>query len=274
MRRIGFIGAGSMAEAMVAGLIKNGMFNPSDIVVANRSNRERLQHFEKMYGVLTTQDKEELAKETSIIVLAMKPKDVREGVNGLQNHIHSHLILSVLAGVSTDTISLLLGKELPIIRAMPNTSAAVRKSATAIAANAYVTEEQLEYSRCLFNAIGICKIVEEKQLDAVTGLSGSGPAYVYYVVEAMEKAAVELGLEADIARDLIVQTLVGASKMIATSDKHPSQLRKEVMSPNGTTEAGINVLKEHHFEEVLISCIKRASERSNELSEIFEEKYI
>lgn len=274
MGSIGFIGAGSMAEAMVAGLLKGNVYKPEEVMVANRSNSARLEQLSKMYGIKTTHDKEKLVKESSIIVLAMKPKDIQAGIDGIQELIENQLIVSVLAGISFETITNILGKQTAIVRAMPNTSAAIRKSATAIAASKDVTNEQIETCKSLFEAIGICKLVEENQLDAVTGLSGSGPAYIYYLVEAMEKAAIEVGLESAVARDLIVQTLLGASEMIAISEKHPSQLRKEVTSPNGTTEAGITILKERGFEDSLVSCIKRATERATELKEMFEDELI
>ncbi|TXC93381.1 pyrroline-5-carboxylate reductase [Metabacillus litoralis] len=274
MGSIGFIGAGSMAEAMVAGLLKGKVYKPEEVVVANRSNSARLEQLSKMYGIKTTHDKERLVKESSIIVLAMKPKDIQAGIDGIQELIENQLIVSVLAGISFETITNILGKQTAIVRAMPNTSAAIGKSATAIAASKDVTNEQIETCKSLFEAIGICKLVEENQLDAVTGLSGSGPAYIYYLVEAMEKAAIEVGLESAVARDLIVQTLLGASEMIAISEKHPSQLRKEVTSPNGTTEAGITILKERGFEDSLVTCIKRATERATELKVMFEDELI
>ncbi|WP_226671579.1 pyrroline-5-carboxylate reductase [Metabacillus litoralis] len=274
MSKIGFIGAGSMAEAMIAGLLKGKVYKPEEVIVANRSNSSRLEQLTKMYGIKTTHHKESLVKEASIIVLAMKPKDVQAGIDGIQGLIENQLIVSVLAGISFETITNILGKQTAIVRAMPNTSAAIGKSATAIAASKDVTRNQIENCKSLFEAIGICKLVEEEQLDAVTGLSGSGPAYIYYLVEAMEKAAVEVGLDSEVARELIVQTLVGASEMIAQSDKHPSQLRKEVTSPNGTTEAGITILQERGFEESLVSCIKRATERATELKIMFEDELI
>ncbi|KKI93061.1 pyrroline-5-carboxylate reductase [Bacillus sp. SA1-12] len=274
MEKIGFIGAGSMAEAMIAGLIKGGVFRPEQVIIANRSNAERLEELSKKYGIETTHNKVKLTQEADIIVLAMKPKDVKEGIEGIQEFIHNQLVVSVLAGISIDTITSIIGKKTAIIRAMPNTSAAIAKSATAIAASEEVTMAQIKKCQSLLEAIGICKLVEEDQLDAVTGLSGSGPAYVYFLVEAMEKAAIEVGLEPNVARELIVQTLLGASEMIASSDKHPSQLRKEVTSPNGTTEAGITILQERGFEEAIISCIKRATERSHELKTMFSEALI
>jgi len=274
MEKIGFIGAGSMAEAIVAGLIKGKVFKAEQITVLNRSNSERLNELSSKYGIKTTHDKQKLVRDASIVVLAMKPKDVKAGLEGVQHLIHDQVIVSVLAGISINTITNILGKEAAIVRAMPNTSAAILKSATAIAGSKNVTSSQMNKCKTLFEAIGICKIVEENQLDAVTGLSGSGPAYIYYLVEAMEKAAVEVGLDPFVARDLIVQTLLGASEMIAVSDKHPSQLRKEVTSPNGTTEAGISILKEKQVEEAFISCIKRATERSEELKAMFSEELI
>lgn len=272
--KIGFIGAGSMAEAMIAGLIKGGLFQPEQIIVANRSNKERLQELTKKYGIETTHNKKKVVQEAKTIVLAMKPKDIKAGIDGIQDYIDGQLIVSVLAGISIETMTSLLGKRAAIIRAMPNTSAAIAKSATAIAASEDVTMAQIKKCQTLFEAIGICKLVEESHLDAVTGLSGSGPAYVYFLVEAMEKAAVEVGLEPDVARELIVQTLLGASEMIASSDKNPSQLRKEVTSPNGTTEAGITILQQKGFEEALISCVKRATERSHELKTMFSEALV
>lgn len=274
MNTIGFIGAGSMAEAMIAGLIKGGVFQPGQVIVANRSNSERLKELSTKYGIKTTHNKEELVQDAAIIVLAMKPKDVKAGIDGIQEYIDDQLIVSVLAGISIETITSILGKQAAIIRAMPNTSATIAKSATAIAASEDVTMAQIKKCQSLFEAIGICKLVEENQLDAVTGLSGSGPAYVYFLVEAMEKAAVEIGLDSDVARELIVQTILGASEMIAITDKHPSQLRKEVTSPNGTTEAGITILQQKGVEEALISCIKRATERSCELKTMIAETIV
>lgn len=274
MDKIGFIGAGSMAEALIAGLLNGGVFKSEQIIVANRSNSKRLLELTKRYGIETTHNKEELAQKSSIIVLAMKPKDVKAGIDGIQSSISDQLIVSVLAGISIKTITSILGKQAAIIRAMPNTSATIARSATAIAASHNVTMAQIKKCQSLFEAIGICKQVEENQLDAVTGLSGSGPAYVYFLVEAMEKAAVEVGLDSIVARELIVQTLLGASEMIASSDKHPSQLRKEVTSPNGTTEAGIQILQDKGFEDALISCVKRATERSQELKNMFAESLI
>ncbi|WP_412758907.1 pyrroline-5-carboxylate reductase [Metabacillus fastidiosus] len=269
LNKIGVIGAGSMAEAIVSGLIKGKLMAPDQIIISNRSNSERLFELQTAYGVKVTHDKKEVIEQSSIILLAMKPKDVEAGINSIKDYVTNQLIISVLAGVSISTISQIFEKDLPVVRAMPNTSASIGKSATAIAANDKVTADNLQACKTLFEAIGSCTVVKEAQLDAVTGLSGSGPAYLYYFVESLEKAAEEVGLEGQIARELILQTIAGAAEMLTTSGKHASVLRKEVTSPNGTTEAGLTMLKDKNFEEAVISCVKRATERSEELKEMF-----
>ncbi|MBD8070356.1 pyrroline-5-carboxylate reductase ProI [Bacillus sp. PS06] len=270
-QQIAFIGAGSMAEAIIAGMLQQKLFNPEQIIVTNRSNEQRLQELHNNYGVQVTHNKQEAMQHADILVLAIKPKDVTEGINEIAPFTNkSQLIISVLAGVSTDTLRHLFDQDLAIVRAMPNTSAAIGKSATALALGEFATDNHLNLVRELFETVGLVSIVEEGALHAVTGLSGSGPAYVYYLVEAMEKAAAEIGLEQEVAKDLILQTIIGAAEMLKSSPKHPSVLRKEVTSPGGTTEAGIKVLESYHYQEAMISCIKQAAKRSNEMGESLE----
>ncbi|WP_010284480.1 pyrroline-5-carboxylate reductase ProI [Bacillus timonensis] len=267
-QNIVFVGAGSMAEAMISGMLQKELFLPRQISVMNHSNQERLKNLNKSYGVTTTQNKQEAIKNAGIIILAIKPKDVAEAVLAIKNEVNENqLIISVLAGVATTTITDLLNKEVPIVRAMPNTSATIGKSATALAVGMYANENHLMIARQLFETIGIVTTVAEKDLHAVTGLSGSGPAYVYYLVEAMEKAADDIGLEKEIAKELILQTIIGAAEMLKSSPKQPATLRKEVTSPGGTTEAGIKVLEQFNYQQAIVSCIKRATIRSAELGE-------
>ncbi|MCH1624865.1 pyrroline-5-carboxylate reductase ProI [Fredinandcohnia quinoae] len=267
-QKVVFVGAGSMAEAMISGMLQKELFAPSQITVINRSNTERIDYLQMTYGIHTTQNKEITLKNADIMILAMKPKDVVEGVTNIREFVNSRqLIISVLAGVATTTITDLLQTKVAVIRAMPNTSATIGKSATALSVGKYATEEDLNIAHQLFTTIGIVTTVAEKDLHAVTGLSGSGPAYVYYLVEAMEKAADEIGLEKKIAKELILQTIIGAAEMLKTSTKQPAILRREVTSPGGTTEAGIKVLEQFHYQEAMISCIKRATTRSSELGE-------
>ncbi|MGC7946346.1 pyrroline-5-carboxylate reductase ProI [Bacillus sp. II_CA] len=272
IQNISFLGAGSIAEAIIGGLLHVNVVKGEQITVSNRSNETRLQELHKKYGVKGTHNKKELLTDTNILFLAMKPKDIAEALTPFKEYIHHNLlIISLLAGVSTHSIRNLLEKDIPIIRAMPNTSAAILKSATAISPSKHATKEHIQTAIALFETIGLVSVVEEEDMHAVTALSGSGPAYIYYVVEAMEEAAKEIGLKEDVAKSLILQTMIGAAEMLKASEKHPSILRKEITSPGGTTEAGIEVLQEHKFQQALISCITQAAQRSHNLGKTLEQ---
>ncbi|PKJ56863.1 pyrroline-5-carboxylate reductase ProI [Bacillus sp. SN10] len=272
IQNISFLGAGSIAEAIIGGLLHANVVKGEQITVSNRSNETRLQELHQKYGVKGTHNKKELLTDTNILFLAMKPKDVAEALSPFKEYIHHNLlIISLLAGVSTHSIRNLLEKDIPIIRAMPNTSAAILKSATAISPSKHATKEHIQTAIALFETIGLVSVVEEEDMHAVTALSGSGPAYIYYVVEAMEEAAKEIGLKEDVAKSLILQTMIGAAEMLKASEKHPSILRKEITSSGGTTEAGIEVLQEHRFQQALISCITQAAQRSHNLGKTLEQ---
>lgn len=265
-QKIAFIGAGSMAEALISGLLKERLYLPEHIYVTNRSNTDRLQFLKNKYDICITDCKETITKEADMIVLAVKPKDVAHAINEFAPFINEkQLLLSVLAGISTDKILTLLNKNVPIIRAMPNTSAHIGKSATALSLGEFANDKHLAAAKELFETVGIVTVVLEEQLHAVTGLSGSGPAYVYYLVESMEKAANEIGLKEDVAKELILQTIIGAAEMLKSSTKTPVILRKEVTSPGGTTEAGLQVLENFNYQEAMVACIKRATEKSVQL---------
>ncbi|GAB6459007.1 MULTISPECIES: pyrroline-5-carboxylate reductase ProI [Bacillus] len=272
IQNISFLGAGSIAEAIIGGLLHANVVKGEQITVSNRSNETRLQELHQKYGVKGTHNKKELLTDTNILFLAMKPKDIAEALIPFKEYIHHNvLIISLLAGVSTHSIKNLLQKDVPIIRAMPNTSAAILKSATAISPSNHATAEHIQTAIALFETIGLVSVVEEEDMHAVTALSGSGPAYIYYVVEAMEEAAKKIGLKEDVAKSLILQTMIGAAEMLKASEKHPSILRKEITSPGGTTEAGIEVLQEHKFQQALISCITQAAQRSHNLGKTLEQ---
>ncbi|MBL4954048.1 pyrroline-5-carboxylate reductase [Neobacillus sp. OS1-32] len=268
MKKMTIVGGGSMAEAIISGILENGFVKQKNVWVTNQSNQERLQYLEKRYGINGTYDLQTLFDGTDIVILAMKPKDAAQAIAKIRGHLSEQmLIVSVLAGVSLQTIERIAGKQLAVVRAMPNTSAAVGKSATAIAVNERVSKSQLETTRKLFETVGLATFVEEEQLDAVTGLSGSGPAYIYYLIEAMENSAVEIGLEKQIAKQLIVQTLIGAAEMVRSSAKPPEELRREVTSPGGTTEAGVRILEENGVRQAFISCIKAAATQSKKMGD-------
>ncbi|MFJ5757907.1 pyrroline-5-carboxylate reductase [Neobacillus sp. NPDC093182] len=263
MKKIAFIGAGSMAEAFISGILENSLIDRKNVWVTNNSNKERLKRISDTYGVRTTYDLNELFAGADIVILSMKPKDAATAIQYIREYLtEKMLVVSVLAGVSMSTIETLAKLPIAIVRAMPNTSAAVGKSATAVAVNERVTPQQIELMKDLFGTVGLTTFVEEEQLDAVTGLSGSGPAYIYYLIEAMEKSAVEVGLDKEMASELIVQTLIGAAEMVKNSTKSSEQLRRDVTSPGGTTEAGVKVLEEHQVQQAFISCIKAATAQS------------
>ncbi|WLR49693.1 pyrroline-5-carboxylate reductase ProI [Bacillus tianshenii] len=264
--KLAFIGAGNMAEAIISGLLQQQLYRPNQLFVTNRSNKEKLQAMSEKYKINATHDKKMMLQEANVLVLAVKPKDVAATLDTFKAYIRAdHVIISVAAGVSTSTITELLDKQIAVVRSMPNTSAATGESATALSAGSYATNAHLQLAIELFETIGTVSVVEEADLHAVTGLSGSGPAYVYYLVEAMEQAALDLGLEGETAKELILQTIIGAAKMLQTSHKSPETLRKEVMSPGGTTEAGLQVLADYDAQEAMITCIKRAAQRSEEM---------
>ncbi|MEH7249730.1 pyrroline-5-carboxylate reductase [Neobacillus niacini] len=266
MKKLAIIGAGSMAEALISGILENSLMERKNIWVTNHSNAERLQKLQERYGVSTTYDLNELLAGADMVILSMKPKDVATAIQYIRDYLTEQmLVVSVLAGVSMSTIETLARLPIAIVRAMPNTSAAVGKSATAVAVNERVTPQQIEVMKNLFGTVGLTTFVEEEQLDAVTGLSGSGPAYIYYLIEAMEKSAVEVGLDKEMASELIVQTLIGAAEMVKNSTKTSEQLRKDVTSPGGTTEAGVKVLEEHQVQQAFISCIKAATAQSKKM---------
>lgn len=272
-KTIVFLGAGSMAEALIAGVLNKGVVAPHEIIVTNRQNRARLAELANRYGVRTANDKREAVREADVIVLAMKPKDVSDALNEVADRVRAnHLIISVAAGVPIAFIQSFVPHPVPIVRTMPNTSCHVGLSATGIALGPYAAPCHETLVRKLFDAIGMTCVVKEEQLDAVTGLSGSGPAYIYFLVEAMEQAGQQAGLAPEIARRLTVQTLLGAAHMLLETREEPSVLREKVTSPGGTTMAGLEVLRTHRFQEAIQRAVLRATERARELGQIVNTK--
>lgn len=264
--RIGFIGAGSIAQTMIRGLVSKQIIKGEHIWVANRANRKRLHDLNREYLVNCTMDKAEVIKNTNIIIIAVKPNDLVAALNEINPSVcEKHLIVSVAAGVSTQTIENCIGKQVPVIRCMPNTSCAVGESATAVAEGRYSDKSHLADVCKLFEALGKVVVVDENSMDVVTGLSGSGPAYFYYMIELMEKTAVDAGLSNEIARKLLFQTLYGAAKMLMDTGLDPAILREKVTSPGGTTFAAMEVFQSMDLEDTITKAVKRAAARSREL---------
>jgi pyrroline-5-carboxylate reductase len=264
-RSVALIGAGNMAEALLRGLLGTGTLAPHRCIVANKRNDERLGRLAAQWGVRTTRDKGRLMREGDVVILAVKPHDVPEVLGEIAPHARPrHLVVSVAAGVSLDTIERWL-HGVPAVRTMPNTSTAVNASATALCAGRWAGGSHLEIARAMFEAVGRVVVVPEPLFDAVTGLSGSGPAYVYLLAEAMVEAGMRAGLDRETALDLVSQTVLGAGKMLAETGQDPAALRARVTSPNGTTMAGVRALEERGFPDAVREAVGRATARSREL---------
>jgi pyrroline-5-carboxylate reductase len=267
-KKIAFLGAGSMAESLIRGLITEGTVRAEEMYVVNRSNRERLEQLKQTYGVVPVADKREAVRQADILVLAVKPGDLVSLVKEIAAEVNARqLVVSLAAGVKIQTIEDQLGRGIPVVRAMPNTSCAVLQSATAVSFNAACDAQAKQVAHDLLASVGTVSVVDETLMDAVTGLSGSGPAFFYYMVEAMLDAGVQLGLPEEIAKSLVVQTIYGAGCMLMQTGLPPAELRRQITSPNGTTQAGLEVLRSGEVNEWIKRAILRAAERSRELGQ-------
>lgn len=257
-----------MAEAMVAGLVTSGVTFAPSIVVTNRSRQDRLEALALRWGVRVTGSKAEVCASSDVVVLATKPADLPLALEQLQGLVTPrHLVISVAAGVPCAVVEQALGAGVPVVRAMPNTSCHVQESATALARGRWALEEHEQVARTVFGAVGQVVVVPEEWLDAVTGLSGSGPAYVYLLMEALAEAGVEAGLSPEVSLLLTRQTVLGAARMVLETGEDPALLRKKVTSPNGTTMAALKVLEEMGFVSALREAVRRAAARAREMGE-------
>lgn len=268
-RKLLFCGAGSMAEAIVRGLLSAGLARPDGITMMNRANAARLDELRQRYGVQAAADEaaqHRALREADVIFLCMKPKDAAEALRRLSPDVRDgQLLISVIAGLSIAAIEGLIGRRLPIARTMPNTSSTIGLGAAGISFNAAATDEQREMVLAIFGAVGSANVVDESLINAVTAVSGSGPAYLYYVMEAMIETAVSLGLPEDAARSLTVQTVLGAAKMVLETGEEPAELRRKVTSPGGTTQAAIETLDQHGVRAAVGRAMRRAAERAAEM---------
>jgi pyrroline-5-carboxylate reductase len=266
-----FVGAGAMSEAMINGWLSANLLSGAQITISNRHCSIRLDELSQRYDVRVCQQKASEIERASVVIFAVKPFDLAAALREVAPFLSpEQLIISVAAGVSTATIERALDKRIPIIRAMPNTSSSVLASATALCAGQWATAEHLKIAHYLFSGIGISLTVQEGQMDAVTGLSGTGPAYFYYVVEALLEAGQSCGLPEETTRSLLIQTLYGSAKMLQETGLPPDELRRQVTSPNGTTMAAMNVLEECGVRQSLHQAVQRATRRAADLGRLAE----
>jgi pyrroline-5-carboxylate reductase len=266
-RRIAFVGAGNMAEAMIKGLCRAEGVGPAALLAADR-RADRTRQLADKYGITAASDNAAAVREADIVVLAVKPQVMGQVVPGLRAHIpRGALVLSIAAGITTQTIEAMLEPESRVVRSMPNTAAMVGMSATAIAGGAHATDDDLAVARAVFEAIGRVVVVDEYHLDAVTGLSGSGPAYIFLIIEALADAGVKVGLSRDIALELAAQTLLGSAHMLLETGEHPGRLKDQVTSPGGTAIAGLHTLEAGGLRTTLINAVEAATRRAKELGD-------
>lgn len=265
--RLTFIGAGNMAGSIIGGLISKG-YKP-DLIYASDPNEEALARLSTQHAIRTGSDNQTAIADADAVILAVKPQVMEQVLSPLAATAQNKkpLIISIAAGITVDNMQNWLAPDLPIVRTMPNTPALVQTGATGLYANTQVNSAQKGIASMIFEAIGIVAWFDnEEDMDRVVALSGSGPAYYFLVMEAMEQAGIELGLEPDIARRLTLQTALGAAKLALAENLDPAELRRRVTSPGGTTEAAVAELQSRGLEQLFSKAIKAAYRRSKELA--------
>lgn len=271
------VGAGAIAGALIDAFFHTGVVTPERIRVINRNNRDQLLRLQAKYRIHPCDSIAEAVTDADLVILSVKPKDAAEALQEAAKSAPDHaLYLSVVAGKSIEWMTGLIRAAQSereqvawprVVRTMPNTSCQVRESATAYAASANCTEVDIQNVEILLRAVGSAHPIEERLLDAVTGLSGSGPAYFYYMVESLAKAAIDVGLDEKTAKDLLAQTIYGAALMLRHTGETPEKLRSDVTSPGGTTMAGISVLEARDFQNAVRAAVQAAAKRATELGE-------
>ncbi len=278
--KIGFIGAGNMGTAMVGALIRSGDFPPERIYVSDK-NKEQTDALKSLYDLCVATGNTEIVKTCDIIVFAVKPQIIDHVLADLaaekafDDLTRRKLFISIAAGIRLRKFEAVIysGKDdparqqMPILRVMPNTPALVQAGMSAVCANSHASENDLQTARSILSAMGEVYLCDESRMDAITAISGSGPAYCFYLVESMVAAGQQLGLPAADARELTVATLAGALKLLVLENEAPEALRRKVTSPGGTTEAAIRVMDENGVKNAIVSAIAAAAERSRQLSD-------
>ncbi|MFV0439344.1 MAG: pyrroline-5-carboxylate reductase [Desulfopila sp.] len=273
-KKIGFIGGGNMGEALVSGLVQSAAA-PAANIICSDVREEPLTELKRKYGINTTTDNVEVARESEIIIYATKPQILASVLKETAMVLdRSKLIISIAAGVPLAAIQAGLGKELRLIRVMPNICAFVKESATAIAAGKRVEKGDVELAKAIFDSVGISVFIQENTLmDAFTGLSGSGPAYVFLIIDAMADAGVKMGLSRKDSLLLSTQTVLGSAKLLLESKEHPGQLKDRVTSPGGTSIAGIHTLEQGGLRTTIMDAVEAATNRSRELGKMMIENF-
>lgn len=263
--KIGFIGMGNMSAAIIGGILGKGMIASEEIIVSRRSE-EKLQEYQEQFGVVTTTDNKAVALQSEILVLAVKPQFLESVISEISSSIkENQVVVSIAAGKTIAWMIEKFGKNVKMIRCMPNTPALVGEGCTGICKNELVTEEELQYIVSLFKSFGTASVVTENLMDVVVGVSGSSPAYVFLFIEAMADAAVAAGMPRAQAYEFAAQAVLGSAKMVLETGKHPGELKDMVCSPAGTTIQAVRVLEEKGMRSAVIEAITACIEKSKSL---------
>ncbi len=270
-QRITFLGAGNMANAIIRGLIRSGA-KPSNIT-ATVKREEKKTELEQTHGISAGFDNVAAARDADIVVLAVKPQAMDKLLTQIAPVIDAKkLVISVAAGVPIAAIERRFGSGARIVRSMPNTPALVGLGATAVSGGEHATPADLELAKKMFDAVGTTYVLDEVLLDAVTGLSGSGPAYIFLIIEALSDAGVKVGLSRHVALKLAAQTVYGSAKLLLETGSHPGTLKDQVTSPGGTAIAGLHTLEAGGLRTTLIDAVEAATHRAKQLGDSFLEK--
>jgi pyrroline-5-carboxylate reductase len=264
--KLGFIGVGNMGEALLRGIIGSKLISPSHIFISD-INSQKLDDLSRELGVNAAEDNHDLIAKTDITLLAVKPNVIKAVLSEIAPDLnHPKWCISIAAGVNTTSIESILQSGSPVVRVMPNTPAMVYEGMTAICPGKNADERHVEKTQRIFQSVGKAIIVTEKLMDAVTALGGSGPAFIFLIIESLADAGVQLGLSREDALGIAAQMVIGASKMVLDTQTHPATLKNQVTSPGGTTAAGLYQLEKHGIRAAIIDAVVAAATRSKELS--------
>jgi pyrroline-5-carboxylate reductase len=273
-RHVGLVGTGNMGEALIHGLLHGHLCRPDQILCSD-TRPERLKAIREKYEVKGTSHNTEVVKQSDLIIIAVKPQIMKNVVEEIAKYLNlSKLIISIAAGVPLEAIESCAKKELKLIRVMPNICVSVQEGVSAIAGGKHIIKEDLMIAKTIFDSVGKSLFIEEDLLDAVTGLSGSGPAYIFLIIDALADAGVKVGLSRDDALILASQTVLGAAKMLIETGEHPGKLKDMVTSPGGTAIAGLHTLEEGGLRTTLINAVEVATQRSKALGEMMKNDLI
>jgi len=265
-KKIGIIGVGTIGGTLVEALLKNDIVT-RDRIIGSTSHEDSALEVSERYGIETTTDNEKVVRGSEIVILAVEPQMIEKVLDGVSRSFEaSQLVISVAAGITTEFIESKIEVDIPVVRSMPNTAITVNEGATVLVAGSFSGERELELAKEIFEPVGLVEILSEENLmDAITGFSGSGPAYGYLIIESLIEAGVRVGLPRDIATKLAAQSLLGAAKMVLETDEHPAKLKDMVTTPAGVTVDAVMKLEEGGVRVAFFKAIEEAAEKSKQL---------